>query len=64
MIFAIKEILKGIGALILEIAVYVVLFLISPWLALAYFIASIAIALVRTVAEDNSAGNSTENSER
>ena len=64
MIFAIKEILKGIGALILEIAVYVVLFLISPWLALAYFIASIAIALVLTVAEDNSAGNSTENSER
>jgi len=54
------EILKSIPALILGIACYGVLFAISPWLALAVFVGGSMLL----VAEDNAAGNSTENGEK
>jgi len=60
MMFVLKEILKGIGELILTIAVCGVLFAISPWLALAVFVGGAMIIL----AEDKAAAKQHNNSER
>jgi len=54
------EILKSIPALILGIAIYGILFEVSPWLGIAVFVAGGMLIL----AEDGAAGNSNENSER
>ena len=56
----ILDVMKAMLALFLALAGYGILYLISPFLAIAVFV----VGTVLVIAEDNSAGNSTENSER